>query len=88
LPAALGRLDDSGEFQWRLANAVHHSGGFAVALRGWQESLNAKAFQQEQAASQTIATLLVLINGIIVGLMAVTVFQLLISIMAGEGVLW
>jgi len=48
LPAALGRFDREAEFSWRLANAAHGPEGFASALSGWTESLDAKAFQEEQ----------------------------------------
>jgi general secretion pathway protein F len=87
LGAALKRLDDSGEFHWRLANALHASGRFAEALRGWQDALDARAFQLEQAAAQTASTLLVLVNGVVVGLLAVGVFGLLINLI-GQATLW
>jgi type II secretory pathway component PulF len=50
LDDAVRVFDDSGEFHWRLTNAIHVHGGFLGALRGWHESLDAKAFQQEEAA--------------------------------------
>lgn len=81
LPEALGRLDDAGELRWRLDNAAHGGGGFAAALNGWHESLEAKAYQQEQTAAQLLTTGLVLINGLFVGVLAAAVFQLLIHIM-------
>jgi len=87
LREALGRFDSAGEFRWRLANAAAHPGGFLAALSGWMEALEAKAFQQEQTASQLITTALVLCNGLVVGLMAVGVFSLLISITEGA-LLW
>jgi type II secretory pathway component PulF len=77
---AMRGIDDAGELQWRLANAVHGHGGFMKALAGWHEALEAKAYQLEQTASQTITTGLVILNGCIVGLIAVGVFQALISI--------
>ena len=81
LPDALGRLDDGGEFRWRLENAAHSGGGFVAALSGWHEALEAKAYQQEQIAAQLITTALVLINGVFVGTLAAAVFNLLIHIM-------
>jgi type II secretory pathway component PulF len=79
LQAALQRFDNAGEFSWRLANAAAQHGGFLPALSGWMEALDAKAFQQEQTASQLITTGLVLCNGLVAGLIAIGVFTLLIS---------
>ena len=87
LTEAVQRLDDSGEFQWRLTNAAHGSGGFLSALSGWHDALEAKAFQEEQAVAQLITTALVLLNGLLVGILAVAVFQILIAII-DAGVLW
>jgi general secretion pathway protein F len=87
LTEAVAALDDSGEFRWRLANALHAHGGFLRALTGWHESLDAKAFQEEQAAAHTITSGLVIANGLIVALVAIGVFSALISII-NAGVLW
>jgi type II secretory pathway component PulF len=87
LTEAVRRLDDSGEFHWRLTNAAHGSSGFLSALSGWHDALGAKAFQQEQAVAQLITTALVLLNGLLVGLLAVSVFQILIAII-DAGALW
>jgi hypothetical protein len=75
LPVALREIDNSGEFRWRVENGVQGTGGFFRALKGWHESLSAKAFQQEQAAAQTVTTGLVLLNAASVGLAAFGVFQ-------------
>jgi type II secretory pathway component PulF len=80
LPEAIGALDDSGELQWRLANALRHGSGFVRALTGWHEALDAKAFQLEQAAAQFTTTALVLINGALVACIMIAVFLILISI--------
>jgi len=72
---AMRGIDDTGELQWRLTNAVHGHGGFMKALAGWHEALEAKAYQLEQTASQTITTGLVILNGCLVGLIAASVFQ-------------
>jgi type II secretory pathway component PulF len=80
LPAALRRLDSEAEFAWRLANAAHEPNGFAAALAGWMESLDARAFQQEQTFSQIISTGLVLANGLVVALVVLGVFNILIAI--------
>ena len=53
LDAAVRAFDDTGEFHWRLTNATHAHGGFLKALRGWHEALDAKAFQQEETATQS-----------------------------------
>jgi type II secretory pathway component PulF len=80
LTDAMAVLDDGGEFRWRLTNAIHGQSGFQAALGGWHEALDAKAFQQEQAASQVITTVLVILNGAFVGMIAIGVFQALMSI--------
>lgn len=87
LTDAIASLDGTGEFRWRLTNAVHAQKGFLQALAGWHESLDAKAFQQEQAAAHAITSALVLANGFIVATVAVGVFNALISII-NAGVLW
>jgi type II secretory pathway component PulF len=71
-------FDEKGEFHWRLANATHAQGGFLDALRGWHEMLDAKAFQQEEAAAHTITSGIVILNGLIVGLVALGTFGMLI----------
>jgi type II secretory pathway component PulF len=80
LPDAIRAVDDSGEFRWRLANALQRPGGFIRALTGWHEALDAKAFQLEQAAAQVTTTALVLINGLIVGSFVIAVFLVLIQL--------
>lgn len=87
LTEAVRALDDSGEFHWRLTNAVHGPGGFGVALRGWFQSLDAKAFQQEQAAAQTLTTALVLWNGLVIGVFVTGMFHVLTNLIE-EAVLW
>jgi type II secretory pathway component PulF len=80
LSEAVLRLDDSPEFRWRLANALSRAGGFLNALSGWHEALDAKAFQLEQTAAQVSTTLLVLVNGLIVGCIMLGIFIVLISL--------
>ncbi len=87
LPEAMRRLDDDGEFHWRLTNASRSTSGFRAALNGWIEALDAKAFQQQQAAAQAITTALVLVNGALVGSLVVGTFQALIAIV-NTGVMW
>jgi type II secretory pathway component PulF len=87
LTDAVAVLDDSGEFRWRLANALHAHGAFLRALKGWHESLDAKAFQEEQAAAHAVTSTLVIANGLIVAVVAIGVFSALISII-NAGVLW
>jgi len=80
LPEAVHLLDDAGEFQWRLRNAAATPGGFFRALAGWHESLDARAFQQEQAAAHGVTTALVLWNGLLVGVIAFAAFSPLASL--------
>jgi len=87
LTKAVQMMDDSGEFGWRLANAFHGNAGFLPALAGWHDSLDARAFQQEQAASHGITTALVLWSGVFVGAVVISVFTFLVSII-DAGVLW
>lgn len=87
LTEAVQKVDDSGEFQWRLSQAFHAHSGFFRAVAGWNESLDAKAFQEEQAAAQSVTTGIVLLNGALVGLIVVSVFSLLISLI-NSAVLW
>ena len=81
LDEAVRAFDDSGEYHWRLTNATHASGGFLAALRGWHESLDARAFQQEEAAAHVVASGLVIMNGVVVGLIATAMFGMLVAIM-------
>ena len=87
LPEAVQAIDDSGEFRWRLRNAATAHGGFLRALTGWHESLDAKAFQLEQAAAHGITTALVLWSGFFVGLLTVSVFVVFTSLI-NAAVLW
>jgi len=75
LTEAVQLLDDTGEFRWRLLNGAHGSRGFFFALDGWRASLDARAFQLEQTAAQTLSTSLVLLNAATVALVATAVYQ-------------
>ena len=87
LTEAIRAIDDSGELQWRLANAVHGHDGFLRSLQGWHDTLDAKAYQQEQAASQVFSTVLVLLNGVLVTIVALAIFQPIIAVIQHEA-LW
>jgi hypothetical protein len=87
LTEAVRWLDDAGEFRWRLRNAAEPRAGFFAALAGWHESLEARAFHQEQAVSQTITSGLVLLNGLMVGLVALGMFRLILALLE-EAILW
>ncbi len=87
LPEAIRALDNSRELQWRLANALRRGTGFVRALTGWHEALDAKAFQLEQTAAQVITTVLVLVNGLIVGAFMVAVFLALVTLI-NTAALW
>jgi type IV pilus assembly protein PilC len=87
LPEAIRAIDDSGELQWRLTNALQRGRGFLSALNGWHEALDAKAFQQEQAAAQLTTTALVLFNGFIVACVVIGLFLPLVALI-GAATLW
>jgi len=87
LGEALRRLDNGGEFQWRLENAARSQTGFNAALAGWIEALDSKAFQQEQTAAHILTTGMVLINGAIVGFVTVGFFGILTA-MINNALLW
>lgn len=81
LDVAVRGFDDSGEFQWRLANAARARGGFLNALRGWHEALEAKAFQQEESTAHLITSGVVIFNGVLVALIATAMFGMLTAIL-------
>ena len=87
LPEAMRALDGSRELQWRLSNALGRGAGFVRALTGWHEALDARAFQLEQAAAQVATTILVLVNGLIVGSIMIAMFLLMIELIH-EAALW
>lgn len=87
LTDALAEIETSGEFGWRLKNATHGVQRVRVALAGWLEFLDAKAFQQQQAASQFATSALVVFNGLLVGTLIVGTFAGLIAVI-DAGVLW
>ncbi len=84
LDEAVRALDASGEFHWRLSNATHARGGFMNALRGWHESLDAKAFQKQETAAHAITSGIVILNGVVVALFATAFFGVLVAILNGE----
>jgi len=83
LDEAVRAFDDTGEFHWRLSNATHTHGGFLKALHGWHEALDAKAFQQEETATHITTSGLVILNGLVVALIAVSMFGMLVMILKG-----
>jgi type II secretory pathway component PulF len=87
LPQAVRTMDDSGELQWRLANAFRRSRGFLRALAGWHEALDAKAFQLEQTAAQLTTSAMVLFNGTVVAGIVIAIFVALLQIL-DVAVLW
>jgi type II secretory pathway component PulF len=84
LDEALRAFDDSGEFHWRLTNAIHARGGFLNALRGWHEALDARAFQQEEATAHAVTSGIVILNGLLVALIATAMFGIFV-VMLGRG---
>jgi len=87
LPRAIRHIDRSGELKWRLANAVHANTGFLEALSGWHQALDAKADQQQQAAAHVVTSALLLLNGAVVGVICVALFQALTALI-WQGTLW
>ena len=87
LPQAIGAMDDSGEWQWRLRNTFERGRDFVRSLTGWHEALDAKAFQLEQTAAQFTTTGVVLFNGVIVACIVTAVFLALIDLIS-EAALW
>jgi len=83
LDDAVRAFDDTGEFHWRLTNATHTHGGFLNALRGWHEALDARAFQQEETATHAMTSGLVILNGLVVALIAISMFGMLVMILRG-----
>ncbi len=81
LDEAIRVFDSAGEFHWRLTNAAQARGGFLPALRGWHETLDAKAFQQEEASAHIITSGLVILNGLLVALIAIGMFGMLIVLL-------
>ena len=78
LPEAVRRLDNDGEFCWRLSFGTAKARTFTEALAGWHLALEAKAAQQERTATSTTTLALVLWNGVSVGVICVTIFSFLI----------
>jgi type II secretory pathway component PulF len=87
LPDALKSIETSPEFHWRWTNALRAGKDFFSALRGWHETLETRAFQQEQAAAHAITSTIVVINGLLVGSIAAAMFLVIISLIE-EGTLW
>lgn len=85
LPEAVEVFDGHGEFRWRLTNACHARDGFRRALAGWHETLEARAFQQEEATAHVVTSGLVLLNGVFVALTATAFFGALIAILEIAG---
>ncbi|MDR3458711.1 MAG: type II secretion system F family protein [Verrucomicrobiae bacterium] len=81
LDDAVRTFDDTGEFHWRLANAIHARGGFLEALHGWHAALDAKAYQEEEAATHIVTSGLVILNGVVVALIATAMFGMLVMLL-------
>jgi type II secretory pathway component PulF len=81
LDEAVRAFDHKGEFHWRLRNAIHAKNGFLDALRGWHETLAARAFQQEEAAAHIFTCVVIILNGATVASVAIALFGSLISIL-------
>jgi type II secretory pathway component PulF len=87
LPEAIRAVDGTRELQWRIGNALHSRMGFVRALAGWHEALEARAFQLEQATAQVVTTLLLLLNGLLVGSVVIGLFLALVALL-NRATLW
>ena len=87
LEQAIMRLDRIPELGWRLRLAARSAPGFRAALRGWWEWLHSRAAQQEQAAVQFFFVGIVAFNGLLIAVIASSVFWTLINIIEEE-LLW
>ena len=87
LETAIMKFEHVPELSWRLRIATQQSRGFRHALTGWWEWLHVKAQQQEQNAAQTASVGLVILNGLVTALLAMSVFHLIASLIE-QGTLW
>jgi type II secretory pathway component PulF len=87
LPDALSRVDDARELRWRWRVAAETQLPFEHALEGWHESLNAQAVKAEMSSSNLLTSSLILLNGVIVGLIVIGIFQFFTTIIE-ETALW
>lgn len=85
LPEALQFMDDAGELRWRMANAARATGRFRESLAGWLDTLDAKAFGQEQAVVHVLTSACVVVNGCLLGLFTVSIFQCFIELIDVAG---
>ncbi|NDF00643.1 MAG: hypothetical protein EB034_20590 [Verrucomicrobia bacterium] len=87
LPEAVRHLDDTGEMEWRTQFSRALLKPLLPALAGWHESLETQAFRLERVACDATNVLFILGCGAGVGLVCVTMFNLLINLMEGV-MLW
>ncbi|MEN9572318.1 MAG: Cholera toxin secretion protein epsF [Verrucomicrobiota bacterium] len=80
LPEALQFMDDAGELRWRMTNAARAGGHFRESLAGWLDTLDAKAFGQEQAVAHVLTSACVLFNGFLLGMFTVSIFLCFIQL--------
>ncbi len=77
---AVQLMDDSKEFQWRLTNALQTEFNFVDALKGWHESLSARADRQQQTYVSLMETSMLFAFGLIVGSIMIGMFLPLIQL--------
>jgi type II secretory pathway component PulF len=87
LDKALESIEPTGEFSWRLSNALRSRSGFLQALSGWHETLEARATRAEEVMAHACTTAFVLLNGVLIGTIVVSVFLLFVTLL-NEAVLW
>lgn len=76
-------FDSKGELAWRFANsytAIGNRPRFVQAVTGWGNWLNARAFRQEQLVAHLLSTMIIILSGIMVGIIAIAMFMPLIMI--------
>jgi type II secretory pathway component PulF len=84
---ALALVDHAGELRWRWQIAARAQLPFQHALEGWHETLNVRAVKAEQSAASLTTSILILLNGLVVGSVVLGVFQFLTTIIE-ETALW
>ncbi len=85
LDVAVGSVDRTPEFRWRLATALRRPQWAMESIRGWLDDLEARAERNEAMAGQSFLSFVVLANAVLVGFAAAAVFSFLIAVMERAG---
>ncbi len=81
LDAAIGLVDPTPEFRWRMSMALRRNQRAASSVRGWADDLEARAARNEMMAAQSMLTFVVLANALLVAFSAIAVYGLLAQLM-------